>query len=170
MTLASPGRRRDVARCDLPARQCLWEHIRARALASGLKPQGDSAKLQMLCPVHGDRRRSLTISTADHDGKRLVWFCHAGCPEMAVRDALISECHIGPGCLPVSKDHTAVLLAAAIAELKAPTRDHAQKAVRALSAALGYKEIPHGSELERLAGLAGVGRRSAFRAARRGGR
>ena len=154
-----------MARCDLPARQCLWEHVRLRAMAAGLKPQGDSARLQMLCPVHGDRRRSLTISTADHDGKRLVWFCHAGCPEMAVRDALTGQCHIGPGCLPVSRDQSATLLAAVIAQLEAPGRDHAQKVVRALAAGLGYKEVPHGAELEHLAVIASVGRRSAFKAA-----
>jgi hypothetical protein len=157
-----------VARCDLPSRQCLWEHVRARALARGLKPQGDSARLEMLCPVHGDRKRSLTVSAAESNGKRLVWFCHAGCPEMAVRDALISECRISPGCLPVSRDQAAVLLAAVIVQLETPGRDHAQKVIRALAAGLGYKEIPHGAELERLAGIAGVGRRSAFRAA--GGR
>lgn len=154
-------------RCDLPARQCLWEHVRPRAMAAGLKPQGDSAKLQMLCPVHGDRKRSLTVSTAESNGKRLVWFCHAGCPEMAVRDALL-ECHISPGCLPVSRDQSATLLAAVIAQLETPGRDHAQKVIRALAAGLGYKEVPHGAELEHLAVIASVGRRSAFKAA--GGR
>jgi hypothetical protein len=158
-----------VARCDLPARQCLWEHVRPRATAAGFKPQGDSAKLQLLCPVHGDRRRSLTISAAESNGKHLVWFCHAGCPEMAVRDALISECHISPGCLPASRDQAAVLLAAVIAQLEMPGRDHAQKVIRALAAGLGYKEIPHGAELEHLAGIASVGRRSAFKAAGRRG-
>jgi hypothetical protein len=160
-----------VGRCDLPGgRQCLWEHIRIRALAAGLKPQGDSTTLQLLCPVHGDRKRSLTISAAGQESKRVIWFCHAGCPEMAVRDALISQCHINPGCLPVSRDQSAALLAAVTAELKTPGRDHAQKVVRALAAALGYKEIPHGTELERLAGLASVGRRSAFKAAGKKGR
>jgi hypothetical protein len=156
-----------VGRCDLSSgRQCLWEHIRIRALARGLKPQGDSTKLQMRCPVHGDRKRSLTVSAAEHDGKRVVWYCHAGCPDMAVRDALISLCGISPGCLPVSRDQTADLLAAVIAELKTPTRDHAQKVIRAMAAAMGYKEIPRGAELEHLAGIAGVGRKTAFRAAK----
>jgi hypothetical protein len=159
-----------VDRCD-PAsgRQCLWEHVRARAKAHGLKPEGNSASLDMLCPAHDDRKRSLTISVAEREHKRLVWHCHAGCPEMAVRDALISRTRISPGCLPVSRDHVAPLLEAVIAELQRPGRNHAQKVIRALAAALGYKEVPHGAELERLSGLAGVGQRgrSAFKAAER---
>ncbi len=153
-------------RCDLASgRQCLWEHIRVAAKARGGKPSGDTSSIDLLCPAHADRKPSLTISAADLASKRVVWCCHAGCPEMAVRDALIDIYRIRPGCLPVSRDFVAPLLAAAITELKAPGRDHAQKVIRVLSAALGYKEVPHGAELERLADLASVGRRSAFKAA-----
>lgn len=153
-------------RCDLDSgRQCLWEHIRVAAKARGGKPEGDSSSLDLLCPTHDDRKRSLTISAADLAAKRVVWHCHAGCPEMAVREALITVYRIRPGCLPVSRADTAALLQAVTDELKRPGRDHAQKVIRALAAALGYKEVPHGAELERLSGLASVGRRSAFKAA-----
>jgi hypothetical protein len=159
--------RGDVSRCELDRRQCLWEHARFKAKARGGKPEGDSTSINLLCPAHDDRKRSLTISVADHEGKRLVWYCHAGCPDMAVRDALITRYQISPGCLPIPRNDTIALLEAAIAELKRPGRDHAQKVIRTLAAALGYKEVPHGAELERLAGRAGVGRRSAFKAAGR---
>ena len=158
-----------MARCELPSgRECLWDHIRLKARAAGLKPQPNTAgtSLSLLCPVHvhADTKPSLTISVAAAEGKRIVWRCHAGCPEMAVRDALIADCHISPGCLPVSRAETAALLDAVVGELTRPTRNHAQKVVIALAIALGYKEVPHGDELERLAARASVGRRSAYKA------
>ena len=154
-----------MARCNLPARQCLWEHIRARVLAAGLKPSEVRGKpsLSLLCPNHADRKRSLTISAADIEHKRIVVCCHAGCPEMAVRDALVRRARIDPACLPVSQADAAALLDAVVAELTEPTKDHGQKLVIALAVALGYKEMPRGGELEGLAARAGVGRRSAYK-------
>lgn len=157
-----------MAPCELASRQCLWDHVRLKARAAGLRPQPNPAgtSLSLLCPVHvhADTKPSLTISAAAAESKRIVLCCHAGCPEMAVRNALIADCHISPGCLPVSRAETAALLDAVVGELTRPTRDHAQKVVTALAIALGYKEVPHGDELERLAARAGVGRRSAYRA------
>jgi len=156
-----------VVRCELPSgRQCIWEHLRGKARAAGLKPrEAKNGGLSLLCPVHGDTKHSLSISPATEvEQRRVIWCCHAGCPEMAVRDALIADCHVSPGCLPIPRNETAALLEAVLRELTAPTRDHSQKIVRVLSAALGYKEIPHGADLERLAVRSGVSRRSAFKA------
>ena len=42
----------------------------------GVKETGDQ-KWQALCPVHGDKKQSLSISVGDN-GKPLL-YCHAGC-------------------------------------------------------------------------------------------
>ena len=85
-----------MSRCQLhTGRLCLCEHIRVKTRTVLLSPSPNQSvtSLNMLCPAHDDTRFFLVISVATQkpDSKRLVWYCHSGCPEMAVRDALISE-------------------------------------------------------------------------------
>ena len=44
------------------------------------------------CPAHEDRQASLSIS--DGDDGRVLWYCHAGCTQEAVRDALLASGHL----------------------------------------------------------------------------
>jgi hypothetical protein len=157
-----------VSRCALPPRQCLWEHVRHKAKAAGLKPEETKDNrgrpgLSLLCPAHNDGKRSLSVTVADLEAKRLVWCCHAGCPDFAVRFSLIDRAHIDAACLPLARADTADVLDSVVAELRRPTKDHAQKVLTAFAVALGYKEVPRGLELERLASDVSVGMRSAYK-------
>lgn len=158
-----------MSRCVLPAAaQCLWEHVRHKANAAGLKPQEgrdkrNRLKLEMLCPNHRDKKRSLSVSQAEYDSKWLVWHCHAGCPEIAVRQALVTVAHIDPGCLPVASSDAVDLLDAVVRELMHPSKEHSLQKLKAVAIALGYKEMPRGYELERLAGMVTVSPASAYK-------
>lgn len=89
--------------CDVPARECLTMHIRPKLLpgAGEIRQDTDSGLpgFTARCPAHDDQKRSLIISQGKQ--RRIVWFCHAGCTEGDVRQALV-EAGAHPGCLPRS--------------------------------------------------------------------
>ena len=61
-------------------------NISAEAIGKGLGGRKASSEWMARCPAHHDREPSLSIRDAD-DGKVLV-FCHAGCTQDSVIDAL----------------------------------------------------------------------------------
>src|ERR1017187_2387221 len=89
--------------CDVPARECLYCHIRPKLLpgASEIRRDADTGQFTFtaLCPAHDDQKPSLSVSVGKY--KRITWNCHAGCTEAKIRHALI-EAGVHPGCLPRS--------------------------------------------------------------------
>lgn len=85
--------RRDDSPCHLGLHpdRCAYEHVAARVPKGS---QGD--KSNRLCPVHDDRKASLSINP----GKihRVVWHCGAECSEADIRDALL-DLGVHPSCL-----------------------------------------------------------------------
>lgn len=120
----------------------------------------DPFSVRAHCPAHDDSIRSFSLSAGD---KQLMYKCFAGCNPVRLRAALISA-GVPEQCLPLPRKERADLLDRLRAILTAPDLDHAAKALRAMAALEGYEDLPRGSELDRIAGLAGVGRASAYRA------
>ena len=122
----------------------------------------DFLAIACLCPAHDNRKRSLQISVGKH--KRIVWNCHAGCGELAVRHALIKR-GVRPACLPLSAANSADLIERLLAIGENLDLRHAD--ARLLMVELltsGKGELPRGAELDRLAARAGVSRSEAYRA------
>lgn len=151
---------------DAPVRQCFAWHVvpRGRKVRHAKRDDGtdDPYSVRMLCPAHNDRGPSLSISV---DDGRVKWQCFA-CGKDAtakVRLALIREYGIEPGCLPMpAKEREDIL--DCITAIVAGDCDYAEKVLRVAAAIEGYRDLPRGGELERIAALAGVARRSAYRA------
>jgi hypothetical protein len=125
------------------------------------KPSGHLA-IACLCPAHDDSKRSLQISVGQH--KRIIWNCHAGCSELAVRHALIQR-GVRPACLPLSAARSADLIERLLAI--GENRDLKHAAARLLMVELltsGKGELPRGAELDRLAARCGISRSEAYRA------
>src|SRR4051794_33852857 len=57
----------------------------AATIAKALKGKKAGAGWSCGCPAHDDRHASLSIT--EKDGK-VLWYCHAGCSQQAVQDAL----------------------------------------------------------------------------------
>jgi hypothetical protein len=151
---------------DAPVRQCFAWHVvpRGRKVRHAKRADGtdDPFSVRMLCPAHSDREPSLSISV---DDGRIKWQCLAcGSDATAkVRLALIREYGIDPACLPLpAKDKGDIL--EQVAAIVTGDCDYAEKVLRVAAALEGYRELPRGGELERIAALAGVARRSAYRA------
>ena len=66
--------------------------------AKGCKPKGPTGKVKALCPVHGDRNPSLSLTEGDN-GNALV-HCFTGCTFEDIRAALGLE---GPPALPMGR-------------------------------------------------------------------
>lgn len=58
----------------------IWRNV------TGKEPKGNGEQYKGLCPAHDDHKESLSVRFKP-DGQILVW-CHAGCSESAVADAL----------------------------------------------------------------------------------
>lgn len=151
--------------CDAPVRQCLEWHVLPRLgkyahrkLKDGTD---DPASVRALCPAHDDREPSLSISIGGNG--RIIWQCFAGCSPARVRAAL-NLAGIPLACLPLAGKQREDLLDLLRAILTTDTPDHGTVRLRALAALEGYASLPRGTELERIAGLAGIGRATAYRA------
>jgi hypothetical protein len=57
----------------------------ALALDSQARQNGDGS-WTVRCPAHDDKHASLSLSDDGHG--KVLWFCHAGCPQSAVQDEL----------------------------------------------------------------------------------
>ena len=151
--------------CDAPVRQCFEWHVLPRLGKYNHRRRDDGSddptSVRALCPAHNDREPSLSISVGDNG--RVIWQCFAGCPPARVRAAL-NLAGIPLGCLPLAGKQREDLLDLIRAILTAGTADHGEVRLRALAALEGYTSLPRGTELERIAGLAGIGRATAYRA------
>jgi hypothetical protein len=151
--------------CDVPPRECLFDHIRHKVPGAWDKLQADETTglpyLMAYCPAHDDQKRSLKISVGKQ--RRIVFYCHAGCSERKVRHALIGL-GVHTGCLPRA--------AAELRDLEETLHDlltselgHAAVRIRALALLTEPDgKIPGGSALDELAAAAKVSRREAYRA------
>jgi len=147
-----------------PARECFAWHVipRCKGVRHRKRPDGteDPYSIRVLCPAHDDHEASLGISLEDG---RVKYNCFACGNTAKVRLALIREYRIDPGCLPMpAKDKQDILDRLAV--ILTADCDHAEKVLRAMAALEGFDGLPRGGELERIASLAGVARRSAYRA------
>lgn len=151
--------------CDSPVRECFDWHVLPRLGKYVHRKREDGTddpfSVRALCPAHDDRERSLSVSIGDSG--RIIWQCFAGCAPVRVRAAL-NAAGIPLGCLPLAGKQREDLLVLLRAILTADTPDHGTVRLRALAALEGFRDLPRGSELERIAGLAGIGRATAYRA------
>lgn len=115
------------------------------------------------CPAAKHDRPKLQISAGKH--KRLVWHCHAGCAEMAVRHALIKQWRISARCLPVSAELSNDIFERLLAIGESGELRHADARllmVELLTSGKGH--LPRGAELDRLAARTHVSRSEAYKA------
>lgn len=159
----SVRRGREVPACDVPRLECLHHHIAPRL--AGARENSSHTGYRALCPVHDDRDPSLSVSVGEH--QRIVWKCHAGCDPLRVRAALIETYRIDRGCLSLSRKEEAALVEVIEDILTMTTKEDTMVRLRALAALRGYRELPHGADLLRLASDIGIGRSQAFEYARR---
>jgi hypothetical protein len=150
--------------CDAPAAQCFAWHIRPKLRKPVDAQEGYGARA--LCPAHDDHERSLSISVGD--SARITWQCFACRNRQRVRLALIRECGIDAGCLPLVRAEKEELLDYLAELLAADTASHAEIRLRAMAAIEGYRELPRGKELERVAALTSVSRSEAYEYRKRG--
>jgi hypothetical protein len=148
--------------------ECLADHVRPYLLSPTWVARetdgraSDHLAVACLCPAHDDSKRSLQISVGKY--KRIIWNCHAGCGELAVRHGLIVR-GIRGACLPVSAEHSNDLIERLLAIGESPDLKHAD--ARLLMVELltsGKGELPRGAELDSLARRCGVSRSEAYRA------
>lgn len=153
--------------CDAPKRQCLEWHIKPH-LAEPV-PADVGASYRALCPAHDDGERSLSISVkVDIDGhgrerERIVWQCFACKNTALVRLSLIGA-GVPAECVPLTAAEKEDILDQLWRILGADTDHHGHVRLRAAAALMGYKNLPKGADLDRLAGFAHLGRSSAYRA------
>lgn len=152
-----------MGRCDAPVRQCFQWHIMAKGRKVRHRKRDDGTddpySVRMLCPAHPDTEQSLGISV---DGNRIKWHCFACDNGPKVRLALIREYGIDSGCLPLPAKEKQDVLDFLAELLAADTISHAEIRLRALAAVEGYRDLPQGLELERLARIAHVSRGKAY--------
>ena len=150
--------------CDLPPRQCFTWHIapKLKGAKHGRRDDGtmDPYSVRAVCPAHDDHDPSLGVSVGD-SGK-VIWNCFAckDCPK--VRMALHRVYGIGLGCLPLAASEKQDLLDLIAGLVSADTNSHAEIRLRIAAAVEGYRDLPRGHELERLADLTRVSRGKAY--------
>jgi len=142
--------------CDVPVRQCLYEHIAPKL--AGAKITNGGATVRARCPVCGDPR-TLTVSAGEH--QRIVWNCFTGCPRSEIRASLTRA---GVTCLPRGKSATAEAIETVSAVLRELDQNRGRAILRAHLILLGYTHWPKGDVLLGLAAEVGVGRSEAFAA------
>jgi hypothetical protein len=163
-----PCAARDGAEC---LADDIWPHVQSPtwvARDSSTQPS-DHLALSTFCPAHDDGKRSLQISVGRH--KRIIWNCHAGCGELAVRHALITRRGVRPTCLPVSAGESNDLIERLLAITGDGELSHAH--ARLLTMELltsGKGGLPRGGELDLLASGCSVSRAEAYRALGKSGR
>lgn len=77
---------RDESRCHLDAmpNPCAWDHV-----AAALAPGREGSKSVRLCPVHDDRKASLSINPGTF--QRVIWHCGAECDPGDIRAELLAR-------------------------------------------------------------------------------
>jgi hypothetical protein len=151
--------------CDLPARQCLEWHIKPRLRKPRASEDGNGYRA--LCPAHDDHKHSFSISVSE-DGKRLRYQCFACNNRSRERLALIRELGIDARCLPLPAREKEDLLDWIERLATAPTDNHAEIRLWIVAALEGYRELPQGGELDRVAARSSVSRGWAYKMRKRG--
>jgi hypothetical protein len=150
-------------------RECLADHIWALADRPVWAPRdaGTTAEehlsISCWCPAAKHDGRKLQISVGKH--KRVIWNCHAGCGELAVRHALIVGRRISARCLPVSAELSNDIFERLLAIGENGDLRHAD--ARLLMVELltsGKGRLPRGGDLDRLAARCHVSRSEAYKA------
>jgi hypothetical protein len=149
--------------CEFPVLQCFEWHVKPKLL--NVKTGSDPESVRALCPAHDDSTHSLGVSVKDR--QRIVWNCFVCDNQPRVRLALIRVCGIDPGCLRLARAEREDIMEQVLRILTSQTDKHADVRLRALAALEGYRDLPKGAELERIAGLAAVSRGQAFEARKR---
>ena len=77
---------RDESRCHLglTPNPCAWDHV-----AAALAPGREGSKSVRLCPVHEDRKASLSINPGTF--QRVIWHCGAECDPGDIRAELLGR-------------------------------------------------------------------------------
>jgi hypothetical protein len=156
--------------CDASdGRMCLADDIWARAdrpawaARDGETSAADHMSLICYCPAAEHDGRKLQISVGKH--KRIIWNCHAGCGEMAVRHALISERKISARCLPVTAGMANDIFERLLEITEHAGIGHAEKVLRIQELLTSGKgSLPRGGDLHEMAGRCGVSNAQAHRA------
>ena len=81
-----------------------------------------AGEYQACCPAHHDASPSLSLT---QNGDTVLWYCHAGCSQMTVRDALASR-----GLLPKPKAPRPAKAATLYDEVEMKAFIHAYEAAR----------------------------------------
>jgi hypothetical protein len=145
--------------CDFPRRQCLEWHIKPKLRKPRVSEDGNGYRA--LCPAHDDRQHSFSIGVTE-DGKLLRYQCFACKNRNRERLALIHELKIDAGCLPLPAKEKEDLLDWLERLATAPTDNHAEVRLWIVSALEGYRSLPRGGELDRIAARASVSRSRAY--------
>jgi hypothetical protein len=159
---AARVRRPDVAH-DEPARQCFTWHILGKLPGPKHARRDDGSldpySVRVACPAHDDHDPSLGLSVVND---KIAWNCFVCKNRQKVRLALHGVYGIDLACLPLAASEKQDVLDYLAGLLTADTDSHAEIRLRALAAIEGYRGLPHGRELGRLARLARISHGAAW--------
>jgi hypothetical protein len=148
---------------DEPARQCFTWHILPKLPDPIHRKRDDGGddpySVRFICPAHDDDKPSAGISVVNDQIKYNCFVCN----RQKFRLGLIRVYEIDPACLPLAASEKQDVLDYLADLLTSDTDRHAEIRLRALAAIEGYRILPGGRELERLAGLTAVSRGEAFK-------
>jgi hypothetical protein len=149
--------------CESPARECFTWHVLPKLPGAKhrLRDDGtiDPYSVRARCPAHDDHDPSLGVSVKND---RIVWNCFACKNREKVRMALHRVYGIDLEHLPLTSSERQDVLDFIADLLAADTKNHGEVRLRALAAIEGYRELPHGHELGRLAALARISHGAAW--------
>ena len=147
---------------DEPARQCFTWHILSKLPDPVHRKRYDGSpdpySVRFRCPGHDDHEPSAGISVINDQVKYNCFVC----PRQKFRLALHRDYGIDLACLPLAAAEKQDALDYLADLLTAETGSHAEIRLRALAAVEGYRGLPRGYELERLARLSSVSRGKAY--------
>ena len=147
---------------DEPARQCFTWHLLGKLPDPVHRKRDDGSldpySVRFCCPGHDDNKASAGISVVNDQVKYNCFVCS----RQKFRLALHREYDIDLACLPLAAAEKQDALDYLADLLAAETSSHAEIRLRALAAIEGYRGLPRGYELERLARLTSVSRGKAY--------
>jgi hypothetical protein len=149
--------------CGSPARECFTWHVLPKLPGAVHKRDDDGRhdpwSVRATCPAHDDTDPSLGVSV---DGGRIKWNCFACKDSQKVRMALHRVYGVDLACLPIPAGEKQDILDLIAGLVSADTNSHAEIRLRIAAAIEGYRDLPRGHELERLADLTSVSRGKAY--------
>lgn len=149
--------------CGSPARECFTWHVLPKLPGAKHRIRDDGShdpwSVRVACPAHDDHDPSLGVSVADG---RIKWNCFACQNGQKVRMALHRVYGVALTCLPIGAAEKQDILDLIAELVAADTNSHAEIRLRIAAAVEGYRDLPRGHELERLADLTSVSRGKAY--------